>query len=326
MRGRGHIFVAFGLISTVALLAGCGDEHGSVEPDHIKTVFVIVMENKNWADVKGSPKAPYLNDTLLPASSYAENYRGARDGALHPSEPNYIWLEAGDNLGITNDNDPDRNHRPETDHLVNLLEDAGVSWRSYQEDITGTECPLHSIGDYKPKHNPMVFFDDVIGYDPVTQMADPQAPRCLAHMSPLEQLATDLQNDTVARYNFVTPNQCNDMHSECAPLNDEIKQGDNWLAEWIPKIQASEAYRDNGAIFLTWDEGELSRACITANCPIGMIVLSPLAKGGGYSNAIAYDHSSMLKSVQEIFGVSPLLRHAGDPQVQDLADLFVTFP
>ena len=77
---------------------------------------------------------------------------------------------------------------------------------------------------------------------------------------------------------------------------------------------------------ITWDEAELAADCINANCPIGMIVLSPLAKGGGYNNMIPYDHSSTLKTIQEIFQITPLLRHAADPEVRDLSDLFNTFP
>jgi len=55
-----------------------------------------------------------------------------------------------------------------------------------------------------------------------------------------------------------------------------------------------------------------------------MIVLSPSAKGGGYSNAIHYTHSSTLRTLEEIFGVSPLLGAAANSN--DLADLFQTFP
>jgi hypothetical protein len=41
-----------------------------------------------------------------------------------------------------------------------------------------------------------------------------------------------------------------------------------------------------------------------------MFLLSRFAKGGGkrtYSNSIDYDHSSTLKTLQEILGVEPLL-------------------
>ena len=58
--------------------------------------------------------------------------------------------------------------------------------------------------------------------------------------------------------------------------------------------------------------------------PIGMIVVSPKAKGGGYANTIAYDHSSTLRTIEEIFGVTPMLGDAAN--ATDLSDLFVSFP
>ena len=56
-----------------------------------------------------------------------------------------------------------------------------------------------------------------------------------------------------------------------------------------------------------------------------VFLLSPFAKGGGktaYSNGIHYDHSSTLKTLQEIFQVGPLLGAAADPETTDLSDLF----
>ncbi len=301
--------------STTTTGAGGG---GGGTPDKIKTVFVIVMENKTWKEVKASAKAKYINGTLLPAASYAEAYKGALQGNLHPSEPNYLWLEAGDNFGVFNDNPPAQNHQKTDKHLVTLLEKAGVSWKSYQEDIPGSDCPLVGVKNYLPKHNPMVFFDDV------TNTNDPKSQHCIDHVRPLTELDSDLQNGKAAQYNFVTPNMCHDMHDTCAPQNDPIVQGNDWLAEWIPKITASAQYKAGGAIFITWDEAELTGDCLLANCEIGMVVLSPLAKGGGYTNKIAYDHSSTLRTMETIFGVQPLL--GGAANAKDLGDLFVKFP
>jgi len=53
-----------------------------------------------------------------------------------------------------------------------------------------------------------------------------------------------------------------------------------------------------------------------------MIVLSPLAKGGGYFNSIHYTHSSTLRTFQEIFGLSPFLGDAAN--ATDLGDLFLS--
>jgi phosphatidylinositol-3-phosphatase len=298
--------------------AGAGGTGGG--GNHIKTVFLILMENESWCSIQGNADASYINQTLLTTGAWAKNYKGAKNGALHPSEPNYIWLEAGDNLGVTNDNDPSSNHQSTTDHLVTYMKGAGVTWRSYQEDISGTTCPLTSVNNYAPKHNPNVFFDDVTGN------LDPNNQYCIQHNRPLTELTTDLQNNTTAQFNFITPNLCDDMHNSCAPLNNNMKQGDQWLSTWIPRITGSAVYKSGGAIFITWDESEIAGCCPLANCPIGMIVLSPFIKSAGYSNSIAYDHSSTLKSIQEIFGLTPLLRAAGNSSTNDLSGLFSVFP
>ncbi len=275
-----------------------------------KTVFLIMMENHNWSDIKNSPSAPYINHTLLPMASYAEQYFNPPGN--HPSEPNYLWLEAGTNFGISDDANPAVNHQSTKQHLVTLLNNAHLSWKSYQESISGTVCPLTVNGLYAPKHNPMVFFDDV------TNNNNPNSAYCIAHVRPYSELATNLRQNTQARYNFITPNLCDDMHDTCAPLNDAVKQGDTWLAQNIPAILNSQAYKNGGIVFITWDEGE------GGDGPIGMIVLSPDAKGGGYSNTIHYTHSSTLRTLEEIFGVTPLLGDAA--HAADLRDLFKTFP
>ena len=277
----------------------------------VQTVFIILMENRSWSSIKGSSSAPYINNTLLPIASHAEQY--FTPPALHPSLPNYLWLEAGSNFGILNDNDPSSNHQSTTNHLVTLLNNAGVSWTSYQEDISGSVCPLTAVAKYAPKHNPMVYFDDV------TNTNTSSSAYCIANVRPYTELTTDLQNNTVTRYNFITPNLTNDMH-DGSTAAVAIKTGDTWLSNNIPKILSSQAYSNGGAIFIVWDEG----ASPTADGPIGMIVISRLAKGGGYSNTVHYTHSSTLRTMQEIFNVTPFIRDATN--ATDLSDLFNPFP
>src|SRR6058998_2181654 len=118
----------------------------------IHTVFLILMENHDWSSIKGSPSAPYINDTLLPIASHAEQY--FNPPGIHPSEPNYLWLEAGTNFGILDDNPPSTNHQSTTNHLVTLLENARITWKTYQEGISGTICPTSDVPatGYAVKH------------------------------------------------------------------------------------------------------------------------------------------------------------------------------
>src|SRR5581483_10188872 len=102
----------------------------------IHTVFLILFENHNWVgQIKGNPSAPYLNGVLLSAGAHAEEYYNPPN--LHPSEPNYIWLEAGDSLGVVDDNGPALNAKDVPRHLATYLEHAGISWKAYEEDIDG---------------------------------------------------------------------------------------------------------------------------------------------------------------------------------------------
>ena len=91
----------------------------------------------------------------------------------------------------------------------------------------------------------------------------------------------------------------------------------------MPVILNSAEYQEGGALFIIWDEAEDSGNF--SDGPIGMFLLSPFAKAGGkkpYSNGIHYDHSSTLKTLEEIFSVKPLLGAAADPRTNDLSDLF----
>lgn len=290
----------------VAVVFSAAALAGNLPP--VQTVFVIVLENHNWSDFRGSTNAPFINGTLLPMASHCEQYFDPP--GLHPSEPNYLWLEAGTNFGIFDDNDPAINHQNTTNHLAAQLDAAGISWKAYQEDIGGDVMPLTATNDYVPRHNPFVFFDDVTGTN------DPNDAYGLAHIRPYAELAGDLTNNSVARYNFITPNLCDDGHDACAPQLNPVQQADDWLASEVPKILDSAAYSNNGAIFIAWDEGEGG-----SDGPIGMILLSPLARGGGYGNRIHYTHSSFLRTMQEIFGVLPWLGDAAN--ATDLSDLFM---
>ncbi len=272
----------------------------------VKTVFVIVMENHDWDDVEGSASAPYINEVLLRQGAHADAYTST----VHPSEPNYIWMEAGDALGISDDDEPAFNYRTTRAHLSAQLDAAAISWKSYQEGISGDDCPLSTRGKYAPKHNPFVYFDDV------TDARQQWSPKCIAHVRPYEELARDLEAGTVPRYVFITPDLCHDMHDQVGcETPDSVKNGDLWLSREVPKILASKAYKDAGALFITWDENEGGHGE-----PIGMIVMSPFAKPG-YTSHVTYSHSSLLRTVQDTFGVRPYLRDAANATPLD--DLFV---
>ena len=300
----------------------------------VKTVWVILMENHNWTgnnagaafgapDIKGNPLAPYINGELLQTSAHAEQYFNPPNN--HPSQPNYLWLEAGTNFGVLADTQPGQPQLTTDQHLVKLLENAGISWMAYAEPDFGNplydNCPL-DFTFIDVEHLAFVYFNDI------NEGLNPQSTECISHVRQFYQLSTDLATHKVARYNFITPNLCHDGHEGISPCDqneptDNTARSDAWLQQNVPMIQQSDEYKQGGAIFIIWDEAEDSGPF--ADGPVGMFILSPFAKGGGkkpFSNSIHHDHSSTLKTLQEIFHVAPLLGAAGDPETKDLSDFF----
>ena len=292
-----RLALAFGLV-LLGVLRAQATSH-----TNIQTVFLILMENVSWPDMVNGINAPYINNVLLPQSSYASNMFIVP--GTFGSLPQYLWLESGTNWGVTNDSsDPASHHFNTTNHLVIQLQNAGLSWKAYQESITGTTCPTASSGLYAAYHNPFVYFDDIY-LNPTN---------CTNHIRPYTELARELTNNTVARYNFITPNLCNCMHGGAGcPSANRISVGDTWLASEIPRMLNSQAYRNNGAILITWDEG-------TGNVagPFGTIVLSPLAKGQGYGMTNRLDHTATFRTLQEIFHVPLLYAAKTGPNLSDL--------
>ena len=337
------------------------DERSDRRGRHGRAVFVVAMENHNWIQpaavtspqqIFTNPDAPFINSLVNGTSgisdqvAYATNYLNAGLG-VHPSEPNYIWAEAGTDFGVRNDDDPyHRDCTPDTvqntdQHLTAFLMRRHRTWRSYQEDTdvdlttnmplpgSSRTVPLFSISgtfaaginahnysnqyNYAAKHNPMVYFTDTAGGCD-TSASNPMR----VNYAPLQQFALDLQNDDVADYNWVTPNQVNDQHTTLTngyggaagtPLKGDparIAQGDNFLARIVPLIMASDAYRDHGVIVLWWDESEGGD---TSAFKLPFMIVSrdahPNVAGMPFASDVELSHSSFLRTMQQMFDVGP---------------------
>ncbi|HET9992712.1 MAG TPA: alkaline phosphatase family protein [Kofleriaceae bacterium] len=267
------------------------------------TVFTIAMENHSRHQIYGNTDAPFINRLAKPAALA----NGYHDPYVHPSEANYLWMVSGENFGVLDDDDPSSHHFDSKSHMADQLEMGGVSWKSYQESM-GSPCGLVSHGRYAAKHNPFVFFDDVNGWDG-SQFARSQ--RCIDHVVDYSQLDKDIAANKLPRYVFITPNLDDNMH------DGSIAEGDAWLAHEIPKIMATDAYQNGGAIFLLWDEG----GGTPANDDPPFMVLSPNAKAGFTSN-VDYDTSSYVKTVESVLGLGSLPCDLEASSVNTMADLF----
>jgi hypothetical protein len=261
------------------------------------------MEDESASAIYGdTTDAPYINNTLVPMSAYATMFTDPLPGAI-PSEPHYVWMEAGTNTfsdtTFTTDNNPSAsNSTSSTAHLVTQLKAANIDWVTYQEGMTAGTCPIASIGAtyYAAKHDPFVFFQDVSGNPPSSSNAD-----CIAHHRPYSDFAADLAAGSMPAYVFITPNLCNDMHgANGCPGNGstgaDIHNGDTWLSTELPPILAYANAHDS-VVYLVWDEG-------SNNQTIPFLAFGPHVKTG--ASATGYSHSSLLKSIEEQLGVPVL--------------------
>lgn len=218
-------------------------------------------------------------------------------------------------------------------NITDQLKAAGLSWKGYMEDMGKTptreaaSCGHPTIGasdgtqaataddQYATRHNPFMYFHSII---------DDQA-YCDGHVVNLDKLPADLAGDT-PNYVFITPSLCHDGHdSPCA--NGEpggLVSINSFLEEWVPKITSSAAFQRDGLLIITYDEANSFASDSSACCGegpgpntllpglsglgggrVGAVLLSPFIKPGTVSTT-SYNHYSMLRSVQDIFGLQYL--------------------
>lgn len=235
------------------------------------------MENHSYAEVWNTSSSPYIT-SLGNAYARATNYFAI----THPSLPNYLDMFGGSNYGITIDCNPSSTCHVTATNLADNLEAAGLTWKGYMESMPAA-CSLVSSGNYAPKHDPFIYFDDI----------RTNAARCNAGVVPYTALATDLASiTTTPNYVFITPDMCSNMH-DCP-----VSTGDTWLSNNLPAILTSPACTVEAClVILTWDEGgSLGNQVLTIFAGSG-------AQTGGVASSVAYTHFSMLRTVEDIFGL-----------------------
>jgi hypothetical protein len=261
------------------------------------TVFTILLENHSWEQIVGAPEAPYIN-SLIDQYGVATNYM---DSGHHPSLRNYLYLISGDvQYSLCIDENPDWAGFPgfpvAAENLGHQMEQAGIEWRSYQEGM-GTPCNLDTNGDYAPKHDPFLYFDDI-----------QNGPNglCAKRNVDYSQFPADLAAGTY-KYMWITPTLINDGHDPSGDPSAGLSQADLWLASELPKILDSEVYKQGGVIFITWDEGgNFSLLSCSADDHVPMIVISPKLKQAPIQIDAPLSHASYLATIEDLYGLPRL--------------------
>jgi phospholipase C len=266
---------------------------------NFKHIIIIVFENKEFGTVINNPQMPYFNQLAKAYTLLTQFY-----AVTHPSLPNYLAMIGGDTFGVTFDC---TRCIEDGATLPDLIEAAGLTWKTYQEDMP-TPCFAEAeSGKYAIKHNPFAYFKPI----------RLDAARCNRSIVPLTQLSDDLATLSLPNYVFITPNLCNDAH-DC-PVNI----ADNWLKEIMNQlIPALDSEGKPYLIILTWDEGQGNHSCCglpaEAGGRIATILVSPQVKNG-FTDATPYTHYSLLKTIAESWHLKYLGHAADDDNVLIIA-------
>ena len=269
------------LISALTLIcAGCGlTTVPPLSTAPFGHVFILVEENANYSDVIGSSTMPYLNDL---ANQYGLATKYYAD--THPSIGNYLMLTTGQVL--TNDDSQTPLSFPvSADNVVRELIASGKTWKQYAESIPSVGYVGGDSGEFATRHVPLPY------------MTDAQTTTQRQNIVPFTQFATDLANDTLPNYTFITPNLCNDAH-DCG-----LAVADSWLQANIDPLTKSVSFQKDGLLIIVFDESVGDDT--NGGGQVAAVLISPFSKGG-YKSSTVYQHESVLRLMLEGLGVTNL--------------------
>ncbi|KAI5241204.1 phosphoesterase-domain-containing protein [Aureobasidium subglaciale] len=213
--------------------------------------FVVIwLENTDYDKAAGDPNLAWLAKKGITLSNYF--------GVTHPSEPNYVAAIGGDNFGMDNDN---FNQIPgNVSSLIDLLEDKGVSWGQYQEDMpySGFEGMAWvnqktKANDYVRKHNPAVIYNSNT------------TPERLAKNKNLTQFYSDLEAKKLPQWmvvtsqisiiglsltssKFITPNMTSDGH------DTSVTTAGTWTRNFLEPLLDDKHFMKDTLVLVTFDE------------------------------------------------------------------------
>ena len=360
IRNIGLMCAALGAASAVPAREARAASVGSVPA--YSHIVVIVEENKDFSQVMAPAIAPNIarlaNEYGSADNFFGEvhpseaNYLALLGGdtfGIHDDDAFYC-APGSTAAHCDHAKEPDYvDHTVNARHLGDQLRVKGLSWKGYYESIpepgslavlsgdkrVGTGSGLSAL--YASKHSGFANFRDV--------QADPARSSLLVNF---EQLDADIKADKLPAFALVVPNQCNEMHglfgigvpADCTILNTKrlIGRGDRVIGTLVAKLQTTAAWRshENMAIVITFDEG--SGGSRGGCC--GVTPGAPSNYGGGHIPTIVitnhgphglrdgtpYNHYSLLRTIEDAFGIAEHLRLADDSGdgVVSMSPLFAT--
>lgn len=215
------------------------------------------------------------------ANGIATDYVSNEGGSLH----DYLWLSSGsgeDGFGC----DGNQCTQPITaDNIFREINKAGLTWKLYADDLPSVGFMGASSGYYVKRHNPAVWYSDVIN-----------SPAQQQNVVPFTEFASDLAAHRLPNYSIIVPDLQNDAH------DGTIAQADTWLKLYVTPLLSSPYFQSggDGVLFITFDNGDND-----APGQVFTALVGPNLIPGARVNA-AFRHENTLRTVMELLGLQPL--------------------
>ncbi|MGA8302374.1 MAG: alkaline phosphatase family protein [Thermoplasmata archaeon] len=253
-------------------------------PTPIQHVVVVVDENQNYSTVLAD--GPFENYLAQNYATATEDYSIAH-GSTHAYQAttsgaaNNSWPNPSKNIG-------------------DLADAAGVSWDAFEQGMpTVCDKTLNWADGYDNDHNPFIMFSDIAN----------NKTRCDAHDLTWSSWTTDIADDSLPNYSFVTPNTTNDDHNGTSQM-EEIRNGDAWLQSWLSPLINDSAIFSNTAFLITFDEDAGNnkitppvdiRGQNASGGHIYMVIVSPYSKD--LTSSTYYTTFSVLTTAEWLLGI-----------------------
>ena len=305
------------------------------EAGRIKHVFVISLASSGYQAAFGSGTAsqmPYLSGTLRPKGLLLTNYSVLSEATT----PNGIATISGQPPNKDTEAEcpvfeGECLYAVETTTLAEQLEVGGFTWRAYMEGMVdpatgepancvypaGSEEEKVEPGGYSARLNPFTHFHSLL-----------DVGGCAEGDVPITALKKDLKSEAkTANWSYISPDLCSAGFAEQCPEGAPAgaAAADAWLAEVVPLILESPAYKKDGLLIVTFGgvnpapvpaEGETAPPPPANPLKTGAVFVSKfIAKGS--TDAARYNPYSLLRTSEELFGLG-YLAEAGGPKVKTL--------
>jgi hypothetical protein len=325
------------------------------EAGRIKHVFLISLVGSGYQAAFGTTTSqmPYLNGTLRPKGLLLTNYSVLTEAILangiatisgqpptKASEaecPEFTAFPPSSSLnkktGVISGEGCV--YPVEVFTLGDQLEVGGFTWRAYMEGMADptTGEPANCVypgadeeegqeqltsGGYSSRLNPFTHFHTLLDLG-----------SCGTNDVPITELKKDLKSEAkTPSFSYISPGLCSaGVTGQCPEGSpDGAAAADAWLAEVVPEILESPAYKKDGLLIVSFGgvnppaapaEGEAAPAPPANPLKTGAVLVSKFITKGS-NDAAPYTPYSLLRTSEELFGIGQLAK-ANEPKVKTLA-------